>query len=248
MRYTTRMRLAHASIKVELPHAQYMQLAGQLPLLIKQAVQQSASRDDDVAAVVLDQSPSPCDARVVDGPTHAAAAPRLLHYTHFPGCLTAVLEYEVERPLPPAGELAAQLQLLLPAAAQLVHVSTRDFAGGYSSSHSKSCGGSSCQVAGVSAWADPVALPCGDDSCSVDVILPAPVLQQLRAAAGQPAQLRVVVAAAGGRALSDRVLQVDLACGEGSGGAVEVRGAAPRQLAAGGQLRAPSLPPMPASS
>jgi hypothetical protein len=228
-------RLAHASVKVLLPHERYQDVAATLPLLIKQALAQAAS-DADVAPLVLDQCPPgfPGPGGGGGGPLAAAAAPGaeppcLLHYTHFPGCLAAILAYQAPSALPPASRLAAALADLLPEGAQLVHVSTQDAATGRGSTHSTAAASSGgCQALAQRPWLDPVALPCGEGSCAVEVVVPAQVLRQLPAAgAAGGRQLRVVLAEAGGGALSDGVVDVEgsdvIGKDVDASGAVEVR-------------------------
>jgi hypothetical protein len=230
MRYSRYLGAVQASLKLQLPHEQYAQLAVQLPVLVQQAAwppapgQQAAAAEGGVASLALRQG----GAAGVTGSTPLVAgtvrgAPCLLRYTHVPGCLTAILEYAaVQRGAPVASQLAADLQLLLPSSAQLVHLSIRERGSGHSSGRSTttSLGLGGAQPA-ESVWPDPVVLLGADASCAIDVVLPAPVLQQLLGTVLAPPQLRVLVTAAAGGLLSDSVHEVTTM--DEAGGRLKVR-------------------------
>jgi hypothetical protein len=244
-------------MKVQLPHERYEVLAAALPDLIMQAMQRVLG--PGVQAVPLSQHPQqeqPSeDARLPLLTQHDAAhghdgaAPcALTHYTHLPGCLTAVMELDSGCASTPAAEqLAAELRQLLPAGMDLVHVSTKQRAVGSGSSCSgggSSCGGSvdgsstdDATLAG-GAWPDPVVLVEGAGSCIVHVILPAEAMRQLPAGAAQLRQVRVALAAAGGSVLCDRIVSVDTAGQAGCDGRLEVRAGAEQSCACNRQAPA----------
>ena len=109
-------------MKVQLPHERYADMSARLPGLIERALQQAAW-DDGTAAAALDrQATAGSTGNNAAQPGAASGAPRLLTYTHFEGCLAAVLQYASEQPLPPAARIKAGLQQLLPEGMQLSHV------------------------------------------------------------------------------------------------------------------------------
>jgi len=216
--YRSSLRHATVSVKVQLPHERYNEMAARLPELIERSLQQAAGGAGGAAALSQRQATAGSPGSSPAQAGAAASAPRLLTYTHFQGCLAAVLQFESEHALPPASRVEAELLQMLPEGMQLAHVCMQQGSGG------------SAPAGGV--WPDPVAVESNSASCSLDVVLPPGVLQQLAAGAGQQQQqLRVVLAVAVGEVLSDGVVEVearaDLA---GGGGAVKVRrpaGAAP---------------------
>jgi len=189
LRFRSSLRTWPMHVKVELPHTEYDDLASRMPGMIRQAlvraVQQRAAARESAAPAAqpqrqqLDTAPAAGSAAVAAAA--AAADPQLLHYTHFPGCLAAELEYVDQQLQPPTdSELAAQLQQLLPANMRLLHLTSQN---------------SADSAAGV--WPDPLVLPVSDASCSMDVVVPAAVLRRLpAAAAAAQQQVRVVLAAA----------------------------------------------------
>jgi len=244
----------HATLKLQLPHAQYAQLAVQLPVLIQQAAwpppvagQQAAAGGGAAAPATAQGAPSgglgwagstPLAAGTVDG------APCMLRYTHAPGCLTAILEYAAQQGARPASQLAADLQLVLPSSAQLMHLSIQERGCGHGSSTATTSTATTstattstattstsfgCAPSAQGVWADPVVLRSGDASCTIDAVLPAPVLQQLLGGEGQQAQLRVLVTAAAGELMSDSVLDATLDQPGGGGGKLQVRLPLPAQ-------------------
>jgi hypothetical protein len=203
------MDIKHVVVKVDLPHARYADLAAQLPGLVEQVVQPApgqpagTSRQAVPAAAsgLLGETPPPAPAPAAEGDVR----PTLLFYTHVPGCLTAVMEYDVPcRQLLAADELMEQLQALLPPGMRPLHVSCQDI-----SSSGISGGAVDGSRAPGGVWSDPVALPAGDAPCSIDVVLPAAALQLLPAGAVAQSVRVVVAAARGGAVLADCVLSLD---------------------------------------
>jgi len=208
-------------------------MSAKLPQLIERALQRAADATAGAAA---------------QGDAAASSAPRLYSFTHFQGCLAAVLQYDSEHALPPASRIEAELQQLLPGGMQLVRVSLQEVQPPCTPSSSSAlaaapaadakqqqapeqqqCGGSdssAVSAGGVWPWADPVALGSDSGSC-IDVALDPRVLQQLPGAGGeQPPLLRVVLAVAGGEVLSDGIHQVE-GMAAGCGGTVQVRAVPP---------------------
>jgi hypothetical protein len=211
--YRSSLRHTHVSVKVQLPHERYADMAGRLPGLIERAMQQAVAEERGAAGLHHPQAAAGA----------AASAPRLLNYTHFQGCLTGVLEFESECALPPARVIEAKLQLLLPEwCSELVHLSVQEasrgsvIVGGGSSSSSSSSISDAVAAGGAWPWPDPVALSSNSAACRLDVVLHPLVLQQLPHGCGH--QLRVVLAVAGGEVLSDGVVEVDVHADLASGG------------------------------
>ena len=223
--YRSSLRRTHVSVKVQLPHERYDEMASRLPGLIERAMQQAARGDG--GAPVLHQR----QATAGSGAAQASAgpsAPRLLTYTHFQGCLAGVLQYDSEHALPPASRVSAELQRLLPGDMQLVHVCMQE-ASSIGSRISASNDSSSSDAAEDGCgwpWLDPVAIAAESAACSLDVVLHPRVLRQLQSRHEQELlqQLRVVLAEAGGEVLSDGIVELDVQ-GDlaGGGGAVKVR-------------------------
>jgi hypothetical protein len=212
------MRHTNVSAKVQLPHERYAEMSAKLPELIERALRQAAGGAGGAPSGSGTDQSSP-----------AVGAPLLLTYTHFKGCLAAVLQFGSEHALPPTRRIEAELAQLLPEGMQLVRVVSQDVSSSPALLQQQCSSGTSAPAGCVWPWPDPIAVGAGT-SCSVDVVLQPCVLQQLPGGGGQQQlRLRVVLAAAGGEVLSDGAVEVDMQAdlALGGGGAVKVCALAP---------------------